>query len=75
MVQHPWVTGAFNVSLPPYWTPAPSMNCSVRTWDVSAAATCLHNRTIYVAGNSRARGYFYELPVMLRPHVDRDVVR
>lgn len=62
---HPWSTGGLSPSDPPYWRPDPAMGCTVKAFSPAEAAACLGNSTVYVMGNSIARGFFYELPAML----------
>ena len=70
---HPWLDGSFDNATAPYWTPSPAQGCTIRAFDDDAAGRCFGNRTIFVMGNSVARGLFYELPAMMPPAPDDGV--
>ena len=59
----PWPQGSFDAATPPHWRPnASHTGCAVRAFDNDALAACLDGRTVFVQGNSVARGLLFALP-------------
>ena len=62
--QWPW-QGSFDKDVPPFWRPNTTQCAPLPSRPKSELVRCLEGRTVYVMGNSVARGYFYELGSVL----------